>query len=117
MIESRVLRERGRRSRGEADRLVLDFEQSGLTRRAFCHQRGIALHTLDYYRYQRRSRESASSGSIVPVELVEPSIAFSATSSPGRALLAVVLNGGRRIEVEEGFDAGLLKKLVAVLEA
>src|ERR1035437_8659258 len=104
MIESRVLRERGRRSRGEADRLVLDFEQSGLTRRAFCHQRGIALHTLASYRSQRRSRESASSGSIVPVELGEPSRAVSATAAPGRAWLAGGLNGGRRSEVEEGVD-------------
>jgi hypothetical protein len=52
----------GRRSRTEADRLVLEYEQSGLRRKAFCQRHGIALHTLDYYRRQRRIGLRASSG-------------------------------------------------------
>ncbi|HMG01764.1 MAG TPA: hypothetical protein VK596_01450 [Edaphobacter sp.] len=117
MSESVVVQVRRRRSRVEADGLVLEFEQSGLTRKAFCQRHGIAQHTLDYYRHQRRSRQGAGSGLIVPVELLEPGMASVGTSISGRAPLAVVLTSGRRIEVKDGFDAGLLKKLVAVLEA
>jgi hypothetical protein len=36
------------RSREEAERLVGEFEQRGMTRKAFCIERGVAVHTLDY---------------------------------------------------------------------
>ena len=47
-----ILREVGKidPSQAEAESLVQDFEQSGLNRKAFCSARGVALHTLDYYR-------------------------------------------------------------------
>jgi hypothetical protein len=106
-----------RRSRSEADRLVLEFEKSGLRRKAFCQRHGIAVQTLDYYRRQRRGKQDAGTGSIVPVELLEPVMASPDTSVRCGASLAVVLAGGRRIEVAEGFDAGLLKKLIAALES
>jgi hypothetical protein len=38
-----------------------------------------------------------------------------ASTGPGSAL-AVVLRGGRRIEVGRGFDTGALEQLVRVLE-
>ena len=47
---------RRHRRQAEAERLVQDFEHSGLTRKAFCTARGVALHTLDYYRHRDRVR-------------------------------------------------------------
>ena len=38
---------RRRRSREEADRLVLEYECSGMTREAFCRQHGLSAATLD----------------------------------------------------------------------
>jgi hypothetical protein len=98
-----------RRSREEAERLVRDFEQGGMTRTAFCQARGIAPHTLDYYRHKHRSREHPGAGQLVAVELVG--------RLPARGShLRVELANGRRIAVDEGFDAMLLKRLIAALE-
>jgi transposase-like protein len=100
---------RRRRSRAEAERLVQDFEQSGLSRKAFCGARGIGLHTLDYYRQRHRaSGAEHAEQRLVPVELVG--------SAGGASGLRVELSNGRAIVVEAGFDATHLKRLVAVLE-
>ena len=101
-----------RRGRAEADRLVSEFEQSGMTRTAFCRVRGIAAHTLDYYRRMRRGRAQATP-QLLPVELVE-SLPHGSSQGP---LLRVELANGRRVLVEAGFDAALLRRVVAALEA
>ena len=48
---------RRRRSREEADRLVVEYERSGMTREAFCRQQGLSAATLDNYRKRRRGGE------------------------------------------------------------
>ena len=99
----------GHRSREEAERLVSEFEQSGMTRTAFCRGRGVSPHTLDYYRRKLGNQKQPRAGQLVPVELVG--------SFPVRgSRLRVELANGRRITVEEGFDALLLKRLLAALE-
>lgn len=71
MGDTREVVGRRRRSRGEAEGLIRDFEQSGLTRKAFCEAREVAVHTMDYYRHRERSRGVATqAGEIVPVELI-----------------------------------------------
>jgi len=100
---------RRHRSRAEAERLVRDFEQSGLSRRAFCTARGVGLHTLDYYRHRDRvRRQVGGTEQLVPVELID--------RTPAVGGLRVELANGRRIVVEAGFDASHLKRLLAVLE-
>jgi hypothetical protein len=118
MDEQRESGSRHRRSRAEALRLASEFEQSGLTRRAFCHQHGLSSASLDNYR-RWRSREtgigqSASDVAFVPVEWIErPSPAQRSSSAVG---LYLELSNGRRIGVGEGFDAATLTKLITVLE-
>ena len=100
---------RRHRSQAEVERLVRDFEQSGLSRKAFCTARGVALHTLDYYRHRDRVRRPASeTEQLVPVELIDPRSAVGG--------LRVELGNGRCVVVEAGFDAPHLKRLLAVLE-
>lgn len=100
---------RRHRSQAEAESLVRDFEQSGLPRKAFCTARGVALHTLDYYRHRDRVRRPiAGAKQLVPVEVID--------STPADSSLRVELANGRRIVVEAGFDASHLKRLLAVLE-
>ena len=96
-------------SQAEAESLVQDFEQSGLSRKAFSSARGVALHTLDYYRARYRTRRAATAAEeLLPVDLIgTPSV------SGG---LRVELANGRRIIVEAGFDVSVLKQLVAALE-
>ena len=109
MRDTRAVVERHRRSQAEAESLVRDFEQSGLSRKAFSSARGVALHTLDYYRARYRMHRAASAAQeLLPVDLIStPSV------SGG---LRVELGNGRRIVVEAGFDVSVLKQLVAVLE-
>lgn len=109
--------------------MVLEFEQSGLTRRAFCSQRGIAPGTLDNYRKRRRgaegdSRTARQAGSgigsqpanrILPVEFVSGA-QRGAKAGDVRGALWVELAGGRRIEVTDGFDGPTLERLIAILE-
>ncbi len=109
MREARAGVERRRRSQAEAESLVRDFEQSGLSRKAFCNAHGIALHTLDYYRARHRSRRARPAAQeLLPVDLI--------SASPVSGCLRVELANGRRIVVEAGFDVSVLKQLVAVLE-
>ena len=58
--------------------VVAEYEQSGLTRRSFSAQAGIAVSTLDYWRRQVRERNRAR---IVPVkiEAAEPAYPYGET--------------------------------------
>jgi hypothetical protein len=114
-----------RRSRAEAEQLLDAFESSGLRRREFCQQHGVAVGTLDVWRKRRRQerstlagkrlgagkahvgKEVAISGRLVAVEIA-------GRSSSGR--LTVVLPRGQRVEVFEGFDAATLERLLGVLD-
>ena len=125
---------RRRRSREEADRLVLEYEQSGLTHRVFCRAHDISPASLDNYRKRRASIVSAETGeydsplskknrtstirpasALVPVDVIEsPSIPSTVTLH--EANLFVELSRGRRIGVVSGFDVTTLTRLIAVLE-
>jgi hypothetical protein len=76
---------------------------------AFCATRGVALHSLDYYRHRERvRRQDGEAEQLVPVELIDPAGAVGG--------LRVELANGRRLVVESGFDASHLRRLLAVLE-
>ena len=100
-----------RRSRAEADRLVSEFERSGLRRKEFCAARGLAVHTLDAWR--RRVAQSQGDEKIVPVEIVADRGRPASEAWSGQ--FRIVLAAGHRIEVEPGFDAAELRRLIAVL--
>ena len=109
MRDTRAVVERRRLSQAEAESLVQDFEQGGLSRKAFSSARGVALHTLDYYRARYRARRAVpGTEELLPVDLIStPKV------SDG---LRVELANGRRIVVKAGFDVAHLMRLVAVLE-
>ena len=119
-----------RRTRAEADRVVAEFERSGMERREFCAAHGLSVHTLDAWR--RRSAKIRANGAMIPVELVEGRAAATAAmrgaarrysvqqahdTRDSHGAFRVQLAGGRRIEVDAGFDAAELKRLIAALEA
>jgi hypothetical protein len=113
-----VEREFRRRSRAEADRLVSEFEQSGLGRREFCAARGLSVHTLDAWR--KRIAQSGAREEIVPVEIVEKRSASKSSMLAGvprgNGQFRVVLAQGLRIEVDPGFDATELRRLITALD-
>ena len=88
-----------------------------MKRRAFFLAHGVSLHALDYYRQQRCKSGSRASGPILPVELVDGRAAVAAAPLDSHGAFRILLTGGRRIEVDAGFDAAELKRLIAALEA
>jgi hypothetical protein len=104
---------RRHRNRTEADQLAIEYETSGVTQAEFCRQKDLPLKTLA--RYVTRYRKQAAQGNDPnqPQRFVAVEVAASRT---GGSELTVVLPGGLRIEVKNGFDAGTLRQLVTVLE-
>src|SRR5271165_4052835 len=106
-----------RRTRAEVQQLVAEFVSSGMRRGEFCRSRGLSFSTLDRHlkkrRWKRKRRSVPADGQLVPVELAtrKPVV-----ESEARCGLAVVLSGGRRIEVQRDFDAHTFERLVSVLE-
>jgi hypothetical protein len=84
------------------------FEQSGMSRREFCERYGIALSTLDYYRYRARRKKTT------PVRLLPVSI--TADSKTFGDSLAVVFANGRRIEFVHPFTEAELTQLLRTVE-
>ena len=119
MDSNRVVTVLRRRSRAEAERLVSEFEQSGLRRKEFCAAHGLSVHTLDAWR--KRIAESGPDEKIVPVEIVEERRASVNSMQSGsltrNGQLRVVLAQGLRIEVEPGFDAAELRRLITALDS
>lgn len=84
------------------------FENSGMSRREFCERYGIALSTLDYYRYRARRRKTA------PVRLLPVSVNAGGKTFAER--LAVVFANGRRIEFAHPFSEAELTQLLRTVE-
>jgi len=106
-----------RRTRAEVQQLVAEFVSSGMRRSEFCQSRGLSFSTLDRHlkkqRWKRRRRPVFSAGRLVPVELAARK---SPTQQEPSCGLALVLPGGRRIEVHPDFDTNTFERLVSVLE-
>jgi hypothetical protein len=113
MNEKQVVEVRHRRSRQEVEQLVAEYESSGLSRIDFCRERGLGLSTLDRYRTRRKGQAPAGRNALLTVEVSGRAPALGVGTG---SALAVVLRGGRRIEVGRGFDTGALEQLVRVLE-
>jgi hypothetical protein len=107
-----------RRNRAEVHKLVAEFVSSGMRRSEFCRSRGLSASTLDRHlkkRCWKRMRRAVSStgGRFVKVELAARKSPTQHESSCG---LAVVLRGGRRIEVHPDFDTSTFERLMSALE-
>ena len=90
--------------------MAAECEASDLSRQDFCVQRGVPLKTLARYvaRYRRERPDNDGAPRWVAVEMP--------AKHPNAAELCIVLNGGRRIEVERGFDVETLRRVVVALE-
>ncbi len=96
------------------EKLVAEFEASGLRRDAFCQQRGLSVAALDKYRRRVRQVPRRQAAPMLPVELV--SRTSEQAGSHGDGVLVVESRSGWRIEVRRGFDAGTLERLLTVLD-
>jgi hypothetical protein len=105
---------RRRRSRVEVEKLVAEYEASGLTRDVFCQQRGLSVVTLDKYRRRVQKWARSGAGPMLPVEVVLST--GSNCAARGYGVLVVESRSGRRIEVVRGFDAETLERLLTILD-
>ena len=117
MNEKQKMSTRRRRTYAEVQQLVAEFVTSGMRRSEFCRSRGLSFGTLDRHlkkqRWKRKSRRASSASRLVAVELASRK---SPTQCEPRCGLAVVLSGGRRIEVHPDFDTNTFERLVIALE-
>ena len=88
--------------------LAAQFESSGMSRREFCKHHGLALTTLDYYRYRERRKKGH-------VRLLSVKVATESRSVV-RDGIAVVLANGRRIEFRQEFTETELAQLLRTVE-
>ena len=103
-----------RRGRAEIEQIVAGFAASGVRRTEFCRRHGMTLGTLHrYLKLCEQPDGGAAQGGLLAVELAGRTLATDGDAGCG---LAVVLSHGRRIEVEAGFDAPTLERLVILLE-
>jgi hypothetical protein len=120
MNEKQKASTRRRRTHAEVQQLVAEFVSSGMHRTEFCRSRGLSFGTLDRHlkkqRWKRKSRRASSAGRVGRLIPVELAVRKSPTQHDPSCGLAVVLSGGRRIEVRPDFDANTLERLVSVLE-
>jgi hypothetical protein len=107
---------RRRRSRVEVEKLVAEYEASGLTRDVFCQQWGLSVVTLDKYRRRVQKWARAGSGPMLPVEVVLSTAHGSNFATRGDGGLMVESRGGHRIEVSRRFDAETLERLLKILD-
>lgn len=85
----------------EMRRMLEEYATSGLTRRKYCEQRGIALTTFDYWHRELRGKP----------RMVE----VAAGEAAGNFVLS--LANGRRIESTWGFADAELARLIRVVES
>lgn len=88
------------------ERVVADYERSGLTRRRFSERTGIAVSTLDYW---RRSVGVRKARAVLPVSIAPEPVAVQAGGSAG---FRVSLPNGVRIEGDWGFPEQGMEQLL-----
>ena len=99
----------------EINQLLSGYLQSGLSRRQYCEQQGIAVTSLDYYRHRQRKapRTPRKATPLVRVKLNN-----SAPSDPRlHNDFTVVLSQGRRIESNWSYTEQDLARLIRTVEA
>lgn len=94
----------------QIERLVTGYKQSGLTRRQYCAQQGIAVATLDYYRLRRRKSATPP--------LVRVKLNNCRPQQPEQPKgFTLVLAKGRRIETGGQCNEQELARLIRIVEA
>jgi len=85
------------------------WHRSGLSVAAFCRREGLAQQRFYAWRRILALRDAAQTA-LVPVRIAaEPRGVLDGS-------VEVILGNGRRLRVRPGFEAGLLRQVVAVLE-
>ena len=105
-----------RATRRRADReqfwrdLIGRQQQSGQSIRELCDSQGISQPSFFSWRKRLRAQNGQAESRFVPVQIEIPD----SLASAGR--IEIVLDGGKQVRVEPGFDRQTLRDVLAVLE-
>jgi hypothetical protein len=100
---------RRRRTHDEIDRLLRDYDSSGLSQAKFAQRNRVALTTLQWW--LKRRREQRGNGSRAPAL-----IPVTVRPGTGAVLIEVALVNGRELRVPIDTDPARLAMLVAALD-
>ena len=108
-IESTGKRRVRRRSAADRERLIEEFQSSGLTKKAFCEKRGINVGTFQgWFQRDRKdgggSRKGRGGSESVFTELL--------VSGPGEAPVEILLPNGARVCIRPLGKAAELAELI-----
>ena len=98
-----------RRSSSEVTRLVSEYQESGLSQRAFAESKGVPMSTVSGWvrRLRKRASSRAQPSSLVPV--------VSKAAAPRPSVIRVDLPCGRRVEVPWEVPASTLAEILAAV--
>jgi len=105
-----------RATRRRADReqfwrdLIQRQQQSGQSIREFCDSEGVSQPSFFSWRKRLRAQNGQPQSRFLPVQIEMPG----SLTSAGR--IEIVLDGGKQVRVEPGFDRQALRDVLAVLE-
>jgi hypothetical protein len=105
------------RTAEDMERMLTEYEQSGITKRQYCEQQGLPLSTFDYHWQRRRKKQqlAASEQQLVKVQLESEHSGFDAKKTANGFTL--VLAKGRRIELDWHYSEQDLARLIRIVEA
>ncbi len=83
---------------------IVQWQQSGLTQKAFCRQNDIAYHVFHYYYGRFRSKDNDQASSFIKLQV-----------APGQLSThtELVLPDGKRLLFHQGVSADFLKALIS----
>jgi hypothetical protein len=91
-------------------RMLEEYKASGLSRREFCQQRGIALTTFDYWRREHAVKQGKQ-------ERRPRMVAVKVSNAEPAPHFALGLTNGRRIESSWQFADAELARLIRIAES
>ena len=101
----------------DARKALVAHQGSGLSLTAFARREGLSLTRLAWWRTQLREKTRAPEPAVrwLPVAIRGSGPPSPPASAPASSV-EIVVRGGRVIRIGEGFDAGMLARLVQTLE-
>lgn len=97
-------------------RVMLEVERSGLSVRAFCQQRGIAVNVFYYWRRALESDRGASFAPHAPGQFLLVDLKAEPHAAAD-AMLELVVERGWRLRIPRGTDGATLRAVLAALTA
>jgi hypothetical protein len=82
---------------------ILQWQQSGLTQKAYCEQQGIAYHVFHYYYKRFREKENIGSHKFIKLQVTPGNVSTN---------MELIYPDGKRLLFHQGVSVDFLKALI-----